>query len=468
MLRYVIHEESEMHPNGKIDNASSMRNEKQLRGRLRSAANAARFVLENVFASRRPADRALAGWLRENRQCGAGDRRFIGETIYALLRYWGVLRKFLPPERRSGIESGHIRLAAGELDALFLAAYILNRSNAAAAGVIAAGLGLKFPETANSDALPVRAAALAETFGLNGEFSAADLVPEWVLRRFPPEFPLERFLSDLQRRPPMWLRMQCHEPDRLIAELRAQDLPVRRHEKIRSALSLVNPRVNLYTLDAFRRGEFEIQDLASQCIGLAAAPRPGERWLDCCAGAGGKTLQLADLMRRTGTVTACDVRAYKLDDLRLRARRAGFPNITTREWNGRSFKLKPDHRYDGVLADAPCSCSGVWRRNPEGRWTLRPEEIAEHAARQAEILDRAAAAVRPGGVLIYATCSVFAEENGDVVRQFLAGHPEFSPESFPHPLTGEPTEGTMQIFSFEADCDSMFAARMRKNKEAVQ
>ena len=170
-------------------------------------------------------------------------------------------------------------------------------------------------------------------------------------------------------------------------------------------------------------------------------------------------------MKRRGTVVACDVRSYKLDDLRLRARRAGFPNIVTREWDGKPFHGKQADRFNGVLVDAPCSCSGVWRRNPDGRWTLPPEELTKTAELQQTILAAAAPAVRPGGVLVYATCSLFPVENGMVVEKFLAEHPEFTLEPFANPLTGEPTSGQLQIRSFDGDCDSMFVARMRRKEE---
>ncbi|HBP08272.1 MAG TPA: hypothetical protein DD673_16540, partial [Lentisphaeria bacterium] len=171
------------------------------------------------------------------------------------------------------------------------------------------------------------------------------------------------------------------------------------------------------------------------------------------------------LMERTGTVVACDVRSYKLDDLRIRARRAGFPNIRTCEWDGKPYQGKQAARFDGVLVDAPCSCSGVWRRNPDGRWTLKPEDVEEAAALQQRILEAASTAVRSGGLLIYATCSLFPRENGGVVDAFLASHEEFALEPFEHPLTGEPCGGMLQVRSFDGDCDSMFVARLRR-KEA--
>ena len=440
----------------------------KFRSQLKSANLAARTVLQAVFGSGKPADRVLSAWLRENRQCGSRDRQFIGEAVYAMLRYWGLLRKFLPAERLAEIERGEIRLARLELDALLFAALYLDYRNLPAADAIARELGFPWPKPDREarNQLLARAGALGKIFGVDAVFADGDLLPQWIASRLPEELDRERFLADLAARPPMWLRMQTAETDHLVADLSAAGLAVSRHGKIADAVA-VTGRVNLFTLDAFRNGLFEVQDLASQCIGLAAAPRPGERWLDACAGAGGKTLQLAALMNRTGTVVATDIRSYKLDDLRTRARRAGFPNIRTREWDGKPYQGKQAARFDGVLVDAPCSCSGVWRRNPDGRWTLKEEELADITRVQLEVLTAAAPAVKPGGVLIYATCSLFPEENGGVLERFLAAHPEYTLEDFPNPLTGEPTGGTLQVFSYDGDCDSMFVARMRR-QEALE
>ena len=198
-------------------------------------------------------------------------------------------------------------------------------------------------------------------------------------------------------------------------------------------------------------------------IGLCAhSPSPPVSAV-ACAGAGGKTLALAELMERTGTVVAGDIRAYKLDDLRKRARRAGFPNIMTRPWDGKKISGKQAANFDGVLVDAPCSCSGVWRRNPDGRWSTTAADVDAMAPIQREVLDHAAPAVRPGGVLVYATCSVFASENQAVVADFLASHPEFIPEAFENPLDGTPVEDGMLAIDGSADnSDSMFVARLRR------
>ncbi len=435
-------------------------NEKKFRSQVKSCNSAARIVLGEVFGSGKPADRVLSNFFRENRQLGSRDRQLIGESIYAMLRYWGFLRKLLPEERRNEVEKGEIHFSRIELDALLFAALYLESANLSAADAIAKDLGIPWPKAAPD--LVGRARSLAAVFGSSAAFRLEDLVPEWLFPLLPPDFPRERFLGDLCCRPPMWLRCQTAEHDRLAAELRAAGLEVRRHERIASAFAVSNPKVNLFTLEAYRRGEFEVQDLASQCIGLVANPHPGERWLDCCAGAGGKSLELADLMNRKGTVVACDIRSYKLEDLRSRAKRAGFPNIVTREWDGKAFHGKQLRQFDGVLVDAQSRCAGVWRRNPDGRWTVKPEEIAEMAALQSRILENAESAVKPGGVLIYATCSLFPAENGGVAGSFLETHPEYTLEPFPHPLTGEPCSGMLQLYSFDGDCDSMFVARMRR------
>ncbi len=441
---------------------------KKFRSQKKSCGNAVRAVLEAMFSTGKPADRTLSGFFRENRQLGSRDRQFISEAVYALLRGWGVLRKFLPAERREELESGSIRIGRMELDALIFAALYLEGTNLPAADAIAKELELPWPKPVATVASPflARAAALAKVFGATAEFDDTDLVPEWMRSMLPTDFPFDRYLADLRRRPPMWLRVQTAERDRLAAELQSCGLAVRRHERVETAFAVENPKVNLFTLESFRRGEFEVQDLASQCIGLVAAPKSGERWLDACAGAGGKTLELADLMERTGTVVACDIRGYKLDDLRTRARRAGFPNIRTKEWDGKPFKDKMREQFDGVLVDAPCSCSGVWRRNPDGRWTLKPEDVTEAAALQLRILEAASTAVRPGGVLIYATCSLFSHENEEVVKAFLAAHAEYGLEAFDHPLTGERCDGMLPLLSFDGDCDSMFVARLRRTEEA--
>ncbi len=437
--------------------------EAKIRSQLRLASGALCNVLKAVFGEGKPADRALSVYFRENRQCGSRDRQFISETVFAVFRNWGVLRFLLEPERLSAIMDGSAGPMTRELERLMFGAAFLDRFEFPAAKLLARQFNIGHLENCNS--YVGRCRELWAVFGIEHEFSSADQLPEWISKHVPEDFPLDKYAVSLTKRPPMWLRFQTPDRDGTVQALAALDLDITLHDHVADAAAVRNARVNLFTLDDFRSGKFEVQDLASQVIGLVAAPKSRERWFDACAGAGGKTLQLASLMNRKGTVVASDIRAYKLEDLRKRARRAGFPNIMTREWNGKNISAKQAN-FDGVLVDAPCSCSGVWRRNPDGCWTIKESEIAEMAALQEKILSAASTGVRPGGVLVYATCSIFPEENSEVVEKFLAGHSEFVLEGFENPLNGERVDsGMLQVRPGDDDCDCMFVARMRRLKQ---
>jgi 16S rRNA (cytosine967-C5)-methyltransferase len=172
----------------------------------------------------------------------------------------------------------------------------------------------------------------------------------------------------------------------------------------------------------FESGAFEFQDEAAQIASLLCGAKPGERILDLAAGAGGKSLALAAQMKNKGEIIACDVRQTAMQQLAARATRAGATIIRTHLTDGEP----PDGPFDAVLVDAPCSGSGTWRRQPELRWRLTSERLAAHAALQDTLLEQAATRVRPGGRLIYATCSILPCENEDRVDGFLARHADFT------------------------------------------
>jgi 16S rRNA (cytosine967-C5)-methyltransferase len=176
---------------------------------------------------------------------------------------------------------------------------------------------------------------------------------------------------------------------------------------------------------AFREGRIEVQDEGSQIIALASGAQPGTRVVDACAGAGGKTLALAMMMEDTGEILALDTDRGRLAELAKRARRAGVHIIAT--MHPKDAATRGDWRGGAhlVLVDAPCSGSGTWRRVPDGPDHLAPADLARLAAAQRDILARSAEFVRPGGKLLYATCSLFREENEDVVEAWLAEHAEF-------------------------------------------
>jgi 16S rRNA (cytosine967-C5)-methyltransferase len=172
----------------------------------------------------------------------------------------------------------------------------------------------------------------------------------------------------------------------------------------------------------FESGAFEIQDEAAQIAALLCAAKPGERILDLAAGAGGKSLALAAIMQNKGEIIACDVRQTALQQLAARAKRAGATLIRTHLIE----REPPDEAFDAVLLDAPCSGTGTWRRQPELRWRLTPELLKARIALQDKLLDQAAARVRSGGRLTYATCSILPCENEDRIASFLARHHDFA------------------------------------------
>jgi 16S rRNA (cytosine967-C5)-methyltransferase len=184
--------------------------------------------------------------------------------------------------------------------------------------------------------------------------------------------------------------------------------------------------LDLFLTAPFQQGQFEIQDLASQLVGHACAPAAGETWWDACAGEGGKTLHLADLMQNKGLIWASDRSVRRIDVLKKRAARAEVFNYRTVPWNG-GPQPPTKTRFDGVLVDAPCSGVGTWQRHPHARWTVSPADIRELAGIQQQMLEHVAGSVKPGGRLVYSVCTLTRAETTNVVLQFSAAHPEFVP-----------------------------------------
>lgn len=259
------------------------------------------------------------------------------------------------------------------------------------------------------------------------------------------------FIDNQKSRPPLWVRCNhTQQIEQFYNECRSKGLSFREHE---GAIALYG-HTPVYTLDSYNNGLIEVQDFASQKIGASCAVLPGHFVWDACAGGGGKTMQIASALMGKGAVYASDIRTYKLDEVRRRARRAQFSNVRTIDWNGSGLPEFPREitlrgGFDIVLADAPCSASGTWRRNPDGRIRTTPKDILELSEIQGKILGVLADSVKKGGALVYATCSFFAEENERVVERFLA-HNLFTLESMT--INGSPY----------ADSDTTFNAVFRK------
>ncbi len=229
------------------------------------------------------------------------------------------------------------------------------------------------------------------------------------------------WLCSLQREPKLWLRAKRGQAGVLAGKLSgAQVSPL-----LGEALNYQGEE-DLFKTPEFHAGEFEIQDIASQMVGMLCDPQPGETWWDTCAGEGGKTLHLSDLMQNKGLLWASDRAAWRLQKLKRRAGRAKVFNYRSVSWDG-GAKLPTKTKFDGVLVDAPCSGVGTWQRNPQARWTTTVEDVRELSEIQKRLLANVAPSLKPGGKLIFSVCTLTRAETAEVVESFNASQPEFEP-----------------------------------------
>ncbi|MES2695735.1 MAG: RsmB/NOP family class I SAM-dependent RNA methyltransferase [Verrucomicrobiota bacterium] len=293
--------------------------------------------------------------------------------------------------------------------------------------------------------------------GTPPEGDKAELLPAWFRAHCPELFSPPELATQL-RRAPLWLRLQTDRPEAVLAEFETRGWRTRPSPLLPAALEVLD-EADVTQSEAWTRGAIEVQDLGSQLLLESIGIAPGGRWLDACAGAGGKSLQLGRLLGPKGTVEAYDIRPSALTELQHRAIRARIQNIRT---------LPPSTTiaagaYDGILVDAPCSGSGTWRRSPHLKWATTPAVIAERAALQASLLAQFSAAVRPGGRLVYATCSLSSEENESVVAAFLKAHPDFAPASFARTFDAIPRDAGLLFLPSRHDTDGFYVASLLRH-----
>lgn len=228
------------------------------------------------------------------------------------------------------------------------------------------------------------------------------------------------WLRAIQAEPALWLRAKPG-----VAQSLAQVLGYLEPGALPDSLRYTGD-ADLFRQPEFHAGEFEIQDIASQAVGYACAPQPGETWWDACAGEGGKLLHLSALMQGKGLLWASDRAEWRLKKLKLRTARARCFNYRAASWDG-GAKPPTKTRFHGVLLDAPCTGLGTWQRNPHARWTTTPNDVRELAAVQKRLLHHVAPSVKPGGKLVYSVCTLTRAETADVAAAFQAAHPDFTP-----------------------------------------
>jgi 16S rRNA (cytosine967-C5)-methyltransferase len=389
--------------------------------------------IHDAVAAGQPADSTLANHFRSHRELGSRDRRFLSDLVFSYFRWRGWTQNM---DFKSALILSH------RLDAIDIHPAI---------AVLA--------DPWNLHALgewPIDRKA-AEVGGVCIE----GLVPAWLREVLDePDIHLGKCIEAFQKRPPTWWRLPKGREQELTAVLEKQSILLGRHEAVPRALAVSGSR-NLRPFGA------EIQDLASQCVGLLCDPKPGESWWDVCAGAGGKSLHLADLMENRGSIFATDIREYALEELRRRANHAGSGIISVASVSDRrSFfsDRKSPPQFDGVLVDAPCSGIGTWSRNPDARWRTPVNDVRDRARIQAELLRESAEKVRPGGRLVYAVCTMTRMETIDRIDAFFRERGDFALEEVPHPLTKKIGQGTFWIWPWDGPCDGMFVARMQRQE----
>ena len=228
----------------------------------------------------------------------------------------------------------------------------------------------------------------------------------------------------------------------------------------------INQRLALNNRAEFKHGLVEVQDEGSQILAMLASAKPGETTVDFCAGAGGKALAMAATMENKGSLYACDVHDKRLRNLAARAKRSGVHNIRSVVLSSEQDKWVKKHskRADLVLVDAPCSGTGTWRRNPDLRWNLEQEDLENLVELQGSILHNASRLVRPGGRLLYATCSLLKEENENQALRFLDSNPEFSelPMQLPEKVVSS-SKAQLRLMTSKHETDGFYAAGFVRN-----
>ena len=387
----------------------------------------------HVLEQGHPADRVLARFFKRHREFGSRDRRFLSETFFSFFRWFGWTRG----------------LNLSLMDAASLSVH-LDRDE-----VHPALQSKKWPQLGIKN-LHEKLAALNALDAYPQVLEISDLVfPGFEKSVQLPENKETLFYQTLQERPPTWLRLRN---DIFMKRLLEAEIPFEKHLQVDNVVSIPAGR----SLGALGHGgQFEVQDIASQAVVAIAAPEKGSDWWDACAGAGGKSLQLADRIGRSGKVLATDVREQALKEMKKRARTDGISFIRSQVHD--LIKDVPfSKEFDGVLVDAPCSGWGTWSRNPDARWRSDPRDPAQKRNLQVRMLNNAVRCVKPGGLLIYAVCTFTREETSEVLERFLSSQAGLSLEAFDNPLTGKPTDGTLQLWPWDGPGDGMFVARFRK------
>lgn len=384
--------------------------------RVQAAIEILDLVIDAARAGGAPADRLIADWFRARRFAGSKDRRAVRELAYRVIRVCGEI----PESGRAAM----LRVAAEDPE---LAALFDGEGHAPAA--IAADE-------------PVAEAGLA---------------PRWLVDRFAGSGVSERDAAALLGRASLDIRVNTLRQGGL-------DLPEGGERSEAAHGWRYPPETRIEQTEAYLQGAIEVQDTGSQLTCEVVAARPGETVIDLCAGAGGKTLALAAAMENRGVLIACDADRTRLSRLPPRAERAGATGIETVLLDPNK-EMQALQRFaesaDAVMVDAPCSGTGTWRRNPEARWRVTEAQLARYTAVQARLLDVAAQLVRPGGRLVFVTCSLLDEEGANQADGFLKRNPGWRAAAPVLPVGTQRGAG-LRLSPWHDGTDGFFVARFER------
>ncbi len=423
---------------------------------------AAAEVLDDVLNRHRPAAMALADWGKAHRFAGSGDRAAIGTLVFDALR------------RRASIAA---RMGAETPRALAL-------------GAASRALGLTPEEVASAADGSEHALSPVsdeERSSLSGDLPAdagaaiSGDIPEWLLPSFERAFGGNAAAegAGLSARAPVDLRVNALKSTRdkvlkALSHFGAEETKFSPAGVRVPAPEGARKAPHLEAETAHGKGWYEVQDEGSQLAALLAGAGPRMQVLDLCAGAGGKTLALAAGMHNTGQIYAYDIDKKQLRPIFERLKRAGARNVQVLDAGDEAALAALGARFDLVFVDAPCTGSGTWRRKPDAKWRLKPANIPERQAEQQQVLELGASLTKPGGLLVYVTCSVLPEENQDQVAAFLGAHGDFAVEPFGEvwsarvggdaPQSADGRSDTLQLTPAKHGTDGFFIALMRRHK----
>ncbi|MFN7043768.1 MAG: RsmB/NOP family class I SAM-dependent RNA methyltransferase [Flavobacterium sp.] len=353
-----------------------------------------------IFNEGEYADKVVARALKKDKRWGSHDRKFVAETIYEIVRW-----------KRLYVEIAEVKepFDRDKIWRIFAVWAVLR--------------GYTLPDWKYFEDTPVRR--------IKGRFDELtktrkfkESIPDWMDELGVKELGEEIWTKELaaqneQAKVILRVNRLKTTKEKLRAILMDLNIETEFHKDYPDALILTE-RANVFLTDAFKDGLFEVQDASSQLVAYFLDVKPGMRVVDTCAGAGGKTLHLASLMENKGQLIAMDLYESKLKQLKIRAKRNGAFNIEPRVIESTKTIKKLHEKADRVLIDAPCSGLGVLKRNPDSKWKLQPEFIENIKKIQAEVLENYSKIVKPGGKLVYATCSVLPSENQEQIKHFLS------------------------------------------------